>query len=79
MPPILPKVEGICDNCGATNSLTQRPDDNEEVVIRRLREYAQETEPLINYYENKGLLKIFKVTGGAEELLPQFLELLIHE
>lgn len=34
MPPLLPKVDGICDNCG-TATLVQRPDDNEEVVRRR--------------------------------------------
>lgn len=76
MPPILPKVEGVCDSCGAHDSLVQRPDDNREVVLRRLVEYRNETEPLIAYYENRGILKTFKVTGGAEELLPSFLELL---
>jgi adenylate kinase len=79
MPPILPTVEGICDNCGARNSLVQRSDDCEEVVRKRLQEYQSETEPLINYYDNKGLLKIFRVTGGAEELLPQFMDLLMHD
>jgi adenylate kinase len=76
MPPILPKKEGICDVCGSKDSLIQRPDDNKEVVKRRLLEYKNETEPLVNYYENLGILRIFRVTGGAEELLPKFLELL---
>jgi adenylate kinase len=34
MPPLLPKVEGVCDSCGST-SLVQRPDDSPETVKQR--------------------------------------------
>ncbi len=50
-----PKVEGICDRCGS--ELTTRADDNEETIRKRLETYHGETEPLIQYYKNEGLLE----------------------
>ncbi|MBR3222821.1 MAG: adenylate kinase [Kiritimatiellae bacterium] len=50
-----PKVEGICDRCGA--ALVVRKDDNPETVKDRLVVYHRETEPLIAYYESKGMLR----------------------
>ena len=50
-----PKVEGVCDKCGA--ALTVRKDDNPETVKDRLVVYHRETEPLVAYYEAKGLLR----------------------
>lgn len=47
-----PKVAGIDDEDGGP--LVQRPDDNEEVVTKRLQEYEQKTAPLIGYYERTG-------------------------
>ena len=49
-----PKVEGICDKCGS--KLFVRADDNEETVAKRLATYHSQTEPLIAYYTEKGLL-----------------------
>ena len=49
-----PKVEGICDKCGA--KLFVRDDDNEETVSNRLHVYHTQTEPLIKYYTEKGVL-----------------------
>lgn len=49
-----PKEEGKCDSCGG--ELYQRSDDNEESVGKRLDVYTQETQPLIDYYKEKGLL-----------------------
>lgn len=51
----IPKKEGICDKCGGR--LIQRNDDKEETVRERLRVYKEKTEPLVNYYSHKGLLK----------------------
>ncbi len=56
------KTEGICDNCGA--ELTIRKDDAPEVVKSRLEVYHNETEPLKDFYENKGILKT--VVGQKE-------------
>lgn len=50
-----PKVEGICDRCGSP--LIKRADDNPETIRKRLDTYHKETEPLINYYKNEGLLE----------------------
>lgn len=51
-----PKVEGICDSCGAP--VVQREDDREETVLNRLKTYHSQTEPLIEYYRNKGKLLV---------------------
>lgn len=48
-------TEGICDKCGS--ELYQRPDDNEESATVRLSTYLEQTKPLIDYYNAKGLLK----------------------
>ena len=49
-----PKVEGVCDKCGA--ELKQRKDDNEETVKNRLETYYNQSAPIVDYYKNKGLL-----------------------
>lgn len=49
-----PKVEGKCDLCGG--ELYQRSDDTEETVTNRIEVYSKQTEPLIDYYEKKGIL-----------------------
>ena len=50
-----PKKEGICDKCGG--ELYQREDDKPEVIKERLNVYRKQTEPLIEYYAKKGLLR----------------------
>lgn len=50
-----PKVEGICDDCGA--ELIHREDDSEETFIKRFDEYMEKTMPLYEYYKNKGVLE----------------------
>ena len=51
-----PKVDGICDKCGS--SLKQREDDsNPEAINRRLEIYENQTSPLVEYYNKKGILK----------------------
>lgn len=54
-----PKKEGVCDTC--SGKIVQRKDDEEGTIRHRLKVYAQETSPLIRFYEQKGLLK--KVDG----------------
>jgi adenylate kinase len=49
-----PKVEGECDKCGG--ELFQRPDDSLETAKERLRVFYENTQPLIDYYDSKGLL-----------------------
>ncbi len=52
---IPPKTEGICDTCGA--ELILRDDDKPETVKKRLDVYHDQTQPLIDYYTNSGILK----------------------
>jgi adenylate kinase len=50
-----PKEEGVCDVCGGR--LEVRDDDKPEVIRHRLDQYHEKTEPLVSYYEDKGILK----------------------
>jgi adenylate kinase len=52
-----PKVEGVCDQDGSR--LIQRDDDKPETIKKRLVEYHRQTEPLIEWYEGRGLLRRF--------------------
>ena len=52
---IPPKKEGICDTCGA--ELILRDDDKPETVLKRLQVYHDQTQPLIDFYTEKGVLK----------------------
>lgn len=52
---IPPKKEGLCDKCGT--ELILRDDDKEETVKNRLGVYHDQTQPLIEYYSNKGVLQ----------------------
>lgn len=69
-----PKVEGVCDYCGA--ALIQRKDDNEESFKVRLDNYYKSTAPLLDYYKKEGLLKDFDGTieaGKLKEEISKFL------
>jgi len=61
-----PKQEGVCDRCGGT--LTQRGDDTEETVRKRLKVYAEQTAPLIDHYRSAGLLARFDGQTPVAEL-----------
>src|SRR5208337_1777669 len=50
-----PKVAGVCDACGG--ELYQRADDTEAAIKNRIEVYTKQTQPLIEYYKKKGLLK----------------------
>ena len=69
-----PKVEGICDVCG--EKLVVRKDDNPDTVADRLVVYHRETEPLIAYYEGKGLLRRIAGTTGVESVAAAALEVI---
>jgi adenylate kinase len=61
-----PKHDGFCDQCG--KPLTRRDDDDPDKVRTRLRIYHQETEPLIDYYDELGLLRRFDGTRTPGEV-----------
>ena len=59
-----PKVEGICDECGG--QLIQRKDDTEETVKNRLEVYANQTKPLLDFYNQFGLVKTTNGIGDID-------------
>lgn len=59
---IPPKVEDICDRCNG--ELYQRKDDTPEIIVERLEVYKKQTEPLISYYENLGILHNVSAEGS---------------
>ena len=61
-----PKVEGICDKCGS--KLIQRQDDTVETVKSRLKSYFELTSPLVEYYENKGILQTEVVSQAKNRM-----------
>ena len=69
-----PKVDGVCDKCNG--ELYQREDDKEEVITRRLEIYAQQTEPIISYYKNAGILKNMSAIGDVSEITQKVIALL---
>ena len=69
-----PKVEGVCDACGA--ELVIRKDDNPDTVKDRLVVYHSETEPLIEFYKGKGILKTVDGLSGIESVAVEFLKVM---
>jgi len=61
-----PKHEGLCDQDGSR--LVQRDDDKPETVRRRLETYHAKTEPLIEYYDERGALRRFDGTRSPDEV-----------
>jgi adenylate kinase len=68
-----PKTAGVCDKCGG--KLIQRHDDEPETVKARLQVYHKETEPLKDFYKERGLLKSvenqFTVAATSQAILHQ--------
>lgn len=61
-----PKVDGICDACGS--KLIQRDDDKEETIKNRLNVYYQKTQPVLDYYDKKKLVKNVKGIGEISKI-----------
>ena len=61
---IKPKTAGVCDHDGA--QLIQRPDDNLEIVAKRLETYHQQTKPLVDYYKRQGIVHDFNANDEAD-------------
>ena len=69
-----PKVDGVCDSCGG--KLVLRADDAPETVRDRLRVYHEQTEPLISFYESKGILKAVRGSDGIDDTTRRIFEAL---
>lgn len=70
-----PKVEGVCDKCGG--QLYQRPDDNPEVIRKRLQVYQEQTKPLLDFYKKKQVpfvvSKTTQIDASPEEMVEKIL------
>ena len=71
---IPPKVEGICDRCGS--EIVLREDDKPETVQKRLKVYHEQTQPLIDYYKNQGILKSVDGTQPMDEVFKAIVKIL---
>ena len=71
---IPPKQEGICDKCGS--ELVQRDDDKPETVQNRLSVYHEQTQPLIDYYNKKNILKSVDGTKDMQEVFSDIVNIL---
>ena len=68
------KVEGVCDRCG--ESLILRDDDKPETVKKRLDVYHAQTQPLIDYYTSKNVLKTVDGTQDMEAVFQAIVDIL---
>ncbi len=68
-----PPQNGECISCGGTK-IVQRSDDTEEVVRKRYEEYKAKTEPVLAYYDGKGLVKSVLGVGSLEEITKRIKE-----
>ncbi len=71
---IPPKKEGICDRCG--KELVLRDDDKEETVKKRLDVYHAQTQPLIEFYTEKGVLKTVDGTVDMQDVFAAIVRIL---
>ncbi len=60
------RKEGVCDKCGS--ALSRRDDDREEVVRKRLEVYHAQTQPVLAFYEKKGVVRNVRGTGPLDEV-----------
>ncbi len=68
------KKEGICDHCGS--EVVLRDDDKPETVQKRLTVYHEQTQPLIDYYSGKGILKSVDGTRPMEDVFADIVGIL---
>lgn len=67
-----PQKEGVCDKCGST--LEQRSDDNEETIRNRFEVYKKQTQPLIDYYDDRGCYLSIDGDQPIEEIFKRIKE-----
>ncbi len=68
------KVENICDLCGV--ELKTRADDTEEIAKERFKTYFEQTAPLIEFYEKKGVLCKLNAEGSIDEVWQRMLAII---
>lgn len=71
---IPPKKEGICDLCGS--ELVLRDDDKPETVLKRLNVYHEQTQPLIDFYQARGVLRTVDGAKDKDEVFADIVAIL---
>lgn len=71
---IPPKKEGLCDAC--SSELVLRDDDRPETVLKRLQVYHDQTQPLIDFYTEKGVLRSVDGTRDMQDVFADIVEIL---
>ncbi|MBO4881941.1 MAG: adenylate kinase [Lachnospiraceae bacterium] len=71
---IPPKQEGICDTCGS--ELVLRDDDKPETVLNRLKVYHDQTQPLIDFYTERNVLKTVDGTKDMKDVFADIISIL---
>ncbi len=66
-----PKSEGVCDKCGG--KLIQRDDDNEDSVKKRLEVYKRQSEPVIEFYREKGVVQTFDASDPPDKVFERIM------
>ena len=61
-----PRNPGVCDKCNS--ELYQREDDKEDTIVERMRVYQEQTEPVVDYYQRRNLLRRVSAVGSIEEV-----------
>jgi adenylate kinase len=69
------KVADVCDVCGSTEFI-RRPDDNEQTVRTRMAEYRAKTEPILPYYNERGLVRRVDGMASVDDVAAQIDEIL---
>ncbi len=69
-----PQQEGVCDECGS--ELYQREDDTEEIVRERLATYRDQTQEVVSFYEDRGLLRDVDGEGEVDDVTERIFDVL---
>lgn len=67
-----PKKPWFCDVCGG--NVVQRADDTEAAILHRLELYEKETHPLVDFYQDRGVLLVVEADGSIDEVFDRILD-----
>ena len=71
------RIDGVCDKCGARDSLKQRKDDTLDVVSNRLKIFADAINPMIAYYKTKGVLVEIDASLQESEVFAKLVNVIV--
>ena len=69
---ILPVIDGMCDECGSAE-MKRRDDDNESTVNQRLSAYHEQTSPLAEWYDSRGIFHRIRWRSETSMKLPRYI------